>query len=77
MHGGSANDRDYVAELIRWQDAGAIWDLVARTSQGVTIALLRCDGGEEVDRFTSSEPLVLGHVGNRETSEDPVTRLAD
>jgi hypothetical protein len=55
-------ERDYVAELIRWQDAGATWELVARTSRGVTIALLRCDGGEEVDRFTSSDPALLEYV---------------
>ena len=65
MHGGSAKDRDYVAELIRWQDAGAIWELVARTSQGVTIALLRCDGGEEVDRFTSDDERLLEFVRHR------------
>ena len=65
MHGGSAKDRDYVAELVRWQDAGAIWELVARTSQGVTIALLRCDGGEEVDRFTSDDERLLEFVRHR------------
>lgn len=65
MHGGSAKDRDYVAELVRWQDAGAIWDVVARTSQGVTIALLRCDGGEEVDRFTSDDERLLEFVRDR------------
>ena len=65
MHGGSAQDRDYVAELVRWQDAGAIWDVVARTSQGVTIALLRCDGGEEVDRFTSDDERLLEFVRHR------------
>jgi hypothetical protein len=65
MHGGSAADRDYVADLIRWQEAGAIWDVVARTSQGVTIALLRCDGGEEVDRFTSDDERLLEFVRHR------------
>jgi hypothetical protein len=28
----------------------------------VTIALLRCDGGEEVDRFTSDDPRLLAYV---------------
>jgi hypothetical protein len=65
MHDGSAEDRDYVAELIRWQDAGAIWDVVARTSRGVTVALLRCDGGEEVDRFTSDDERLLEFVRHR------------
>ena len=28
----------------------------------VTIALLRCDGGEEVDRFSSTDPALLEFV---------------
>jgi hypothetical protein len=31
----------------------------------VTIALLRCDGGEEVDRFTSADPALLRFVESR------------
>ena len=57
-----SNDRDYVAELSRWEDSGATWQVIAETRQGVTIALLRCDGGEEVDRFTSSDPRLLAFV---------------
>jgi hypothetical protein len=38
--------RDRVAELLRWEDAGAHWQVLARTASEVTIALLRCDGGE-------------------------------
>jgi hypothetical protein len=55
-------DRDYVAELTRWVDAGATWRVAAQTDSGVTIALLRCDGGEEVDRFTSTDPALLEFV---------------
>ena len=40
---------DRVAELQRWEDAGAVWSVVSRKQDRVTIALLRCDGGEEVD----------------------------
>ncbi|MCW2520666.1 MAG: hypothetical protein JWR46_3285 [Mycobacterium sp.] len=61
MHGSSA-DRDYVAELVRWQEAGATWQVVAQTSRGVTVALMRCDGGEEVDRFTSDDSRLLEFV---------------
>jgi hypothetical protein len=32
----------------------------------VTIALLRCDGGEEVERLTTSDPRTLAFVGRRE-----------
>lgn len=55
-------DRDRVAELVRWEDAGATWQVISRTARGVTIALLRCDGGEEVDRFSSDDPRLLAYV---------------
>jgi hypothetical protein len=54
--------RDYVAELVRWVDAGATWQVIGRTARGVTISLMRCDGGEEADRFTSSDPRLLEFV---------------
>jgi hypothetical protein len=56
------DDRDYVAELTRWQESGATWQVIARTRRGVAVALMRCDGGEEVDRFTSSDPRLLEFV---------------
>jgi hypothetical protein len=58
-------DRDRVAELVRWEDAGATWQVISRTARGVTIALMRCDGGEEVDRFTSDDPRLLAYVDGR------------
>jgi hypothetical protein len=57
-------ERDRVAELRRWEDAGATWQVVARNRHGVTVAMLRCDGGEEVERFTSSDPRLLEFVGD-------------
>lgn len=62
---GGGTDRDYVAELSRWEDAGAVWEIVADTARGLTIALLRCDGGEEVDRFTSKDPRLRAFVDRR------------
>jgi hypothetical protein len=56
---------DRVAELQRWQDSGAVWEVISRKDGGVTVALLRCDGGEEVDRFTSEDPLLLAFIGDR------------
>jgi hypothetical protein len=56
------SEPDRVGDLIRWTDAGATWVVVTRTARGVTVALLRCDGGEEVDRFTSSDPRLLAYV---------------
>jgi hypothetical protein len=61
-------DTDRVAELQRWEDAGAVWSVVSRKPDRVTIALLRCDGGEEVDRFTSDDPSLLDYIGDRSGS---------
>ena len=58
-------DRDYVAELQRWQDSGAVWEVISRKGRSLTIGLLRCDGGEEVDRFTSDDPHLLEFIGDR------------
>ena len=61
---------DRVAELQRWQDAGAVWEVVSRRGCSVTVALLRCDGGEEVDRFTSDDPRLLDFIGDRLSSAE-------
>ena len=61
---------DRTAELQRWQDSGAVWEVISRKSGGVTVALLRCDGGEEVDRFTSDDPRLLAFVGDRRSSAE-------
>lgn len=63
-------DIDRVAELQRWQDAGAVWQVLARTDRGITVALLRCDGGEEMDRFTSDDPRLLEFIGDRSDNTD-------
>ena len=55
---------DRVAELQRWEDSGAVWSVVSRKHEQVTIALLRCDGGEEVDRFTSDDQRLLDYIGD-------------
>ena len=63
-------DVDRTAELQRWQDSGAVWEVIARTADNVTIGLLRCDGGEEVDRFTSDDPRLLAFIGDRRRSAE-------
>ncbi|WP_029106664.1 hypothetical protein [Mycobacterium sp. URHD0025] len=62
---------DRVADLQRWEDSGAHWRVLTRTTHSLTIALLRCDGGEEVDRFTSGDPRLIAFVGARLSSEEP------
>jgi hypothetical protein len=55
-------DEDRLAELRRWEDSGAYWRVVTSTPEQVTIALLTCDGGEEVGRFTTDDARVLAYV---------------
>ncbi|MCF8589275.1 hypothetical protein L5G28_13885 [Gordonia sp. HY285] len=50
---------DDLARLQRWEDAGAVWEVAALRPDSATISLLRCDAGEEVDRFVTSDPRVL------------------
>ncbi|MDA4107487.1 hypothetical protein [Mycolicibacterium holsaticum] len=63
-------DIDRVAELQRWQDAGAVWEVISRRAGAITVALLRCDGGEEADRFTSDDPRLLDFIGDRRSSQE-------
>jgi hypothetical protein len=63
-------DSDRVAELQRWEDSGAVWSIVSRKQDRVTVALLRCDGGEEVDRFISDDPRLLDYIGHRLSSTE-------
>lgn len=63
-------DVDRVEELQRWQDSGALWEVLARKSGSVTVALLRCDGGEEMERFTSDDPRLLAFIGDRRSSDE-------
>ena len=66
----TADGSDLVATIQRWSAAGAVWRVVARTPDEVSVALLRCDGGEEVERLTSGEPAWLAYLADRDTSED-------
>jgi hypothetical protein len=59
------NTEDHVAVLRRWEDAGAVWRVLSQRGDAVTIGLFRCDGGEEVDRFTSTHPALLKFVEER------------
>ena len=56
---------DDLERLRRWEDSGAQWSVAALRADSVTISMLRCDGGEEVDRFVSSDPRVLALCRDR------------
>lgn len=49
-------DEDPVEVVRRWRDAGGQCGLISANRRSVTVGLYRCDGGEEADRFTSSDP---------------------
>lgn len=57
--GSSSVDLD---RLLRWEAAGGTWSVLTERQGSVTIALCRCDGGEEADRMTTSDPAVLIYV---------------
>ena len=61
---------DRAAELQRWQDSGAVWEVISRKGGGVTVALLRCDGGEEVDRIVTDERPLTHFLAGRSSSEE-------
>ena len=61
---------ELVSVLERWQQSGAVWRVVERGRSRVSVALLRCDGGEEVERLSSTDPIWLGHLQARESSDD-------
>lgn len=57
-----------MAVLRRWEDSGAHWAVISRHGGAVTVGLYRCDGGEEADRITSSDPGLLRFLDGREAS---------
>lgn len=56
--------------LRRWEDAGGTWQLAGRTDTTATIALCRCDGGEEVERLVSGELELLAYLDARAIDEN-------
>ena len=63
------SEPDVVEALRRWERSGAGWQVVGRTARTVTLALLTCDGGQEVERLSSADPALLSYVADRETSD--------
>ena len=57
---------DPVEVLRRWEDFGAVWEVIARTPEQVTVSLRRCDAGEEVSRLVSDDPALRAYVDERE-----------
>ena len=60
---------DLIRALHDWERSGAVWRLVDIRPTEATVALLRCDAGEEVDRISSGDPLWLNYLRSRSSSE--------
>lgn len=54
-----------LARLLRWEDSGGGWRVAAVGTGSLTLALVTCDGGEEMGVLTTTDPAVLDHVGDR------------
>jgi hypothetical protein len=61
---------DPVAALERWEGSGAVWRVVQRGGGEVTVALLTCDGGEQVGLLRCEEPSVRDFLAGRDTNAD-------
>lgn len=49
-------------ELLRWEGAGGTWQLLDEAQDHVEIALMTCDGGEEMGRLRSGQRDVREYV---------------
>jgi hypothetical protein len=56
--------------LERWQRFGGTWQVVSRAQGWVTLSLRRCDGGEELQRLTSTIPELLEWLADKTSSEE-------
>jgi len=64
---------DPIAVLRRWEDFGGTWTISERTEDSVTISLRRCDGGEEAQRLTSTDPALLTWLDRKPPSHSGST----
>ncbi|HEY3924473.1 MAG TPA: hypothetical protein VGL75_07915 [Acidothermaceae bacterium] len=54
----------------RWQKFGGTWRVVSRGEGWVTLSVCRRDGGEELQRLSSTIPELLEWLGDRTSSEE-------
>lgn len=62
---GVAVVMDVVGDLIRWEESGALWRVVARTPGSLTISMCSCDGLEEMQRVRVEDPETIAWVNER------------
>ena len=63
-----AGSGDPVAVLQRWEDSGAVWRVEHRAGGTVTVALLTCDGGEQVGELRCADDDVREFLAGRLTN---------
>jgi hypothetical protein len=61
-------DGDLIEVLQRWEDFGGFWQVISHASSSVVVSLCRCDGGEEVQPLSSSDPGLLIWLDGRTSS---------
>jgi hypothetical protein len=62
------SEADAVGRLQRWEAFGAHWQVVDDDGTRITVALCRCDGGEEVERLTSTNMALREFLAGRTSS---------
>lgn len=58
---------DAIARLERWAAHGGTCRLEKSGGGQATVVLCRCDGGEDVERFTTADPAVMAWVRANES----------
>lgn len=58
-------DRD---TLERWESFGGVWRVLALDDHAATVSLCRCDGGEEAQRLTTTEPELVAWLADHPES---------
>ena len=59
-----------VEALRRWEASGAVWRVLRRGGGTVTVALLTCDGGEQVGEVSCEEDAVARFLAGRASNAD-------
>jgi hypothetical protein len=60
-----------LARLPRGTAGGGPGGVGARRPEEAIVSLCRCDGGEEADRFATTDPRALDYLAARDSSDTP------